>query len=83
MEFFRQEYWYGLPFPILGDLPDLGIKSTSPALAGKSFTTSSTWKSNYIQYPVTNHNGKEYEKNVYTYIYILELLCCTEEINTF
>ena len=24
---------------------------------------------NYIQYPVTNHNGKEYEEE-YTYIYI-------------
>ena len=24
--------WNGLPFPSLGDLPDTGIKSTSPAL---------------------------------------------------
>ena len=31
----------------------------------------------YIQYPVTNHNGKEY-----IYIYIYMSLCCTEEINT-
>ena len=82
MEFFRQEYWCGLPFPTLGDLPDPGIKSASPALAGKSFTTSATWKPNYIQYPVTNHNGKEYEK-IYIHICIIELLCCTEEINTF
>ena len=22
---------------------------------------------NYVQYPVTNHNGKEYEKNTYSY----------------
>ena len=22
---------------------------------------------NYIQYPVINHNGKEYEKNIYMY----------------
>ena len=27
MEFFRQEYWSGLPFPAPGDLPDPGIKS--------------------------------------------------------
>ena len=26
-EFSRQEYWSGLPFPSLGDLPDLGIKN--------------------------------------------------------
>ena len=30
---------------------------------------------NYIQYPVINHNGKEYEKD------IPESLCCTAEIN--
>ena len=35
----RQEYWSGLPFPTPGDLPDPGIKPTSPALAGKIFTT--------------------------------------------
>ena len=28
MKFSRQEYWGGLPFPSLGDLPDPGIKPT-------------------------------------------------------
>ena len=40
--FSRQEYWSGLPFLPLGDLPDLGIKPTSlvsPVLAGRFFTT--------------------------------------------
>ena len=32
MEFSRQEYWSGLPFPSPGDLPDPGIKPRSPAL---------------------------------------------------
>ena len=32
MEFFRQQYWNGLPFPSLGDLPDPRIKPGSPAL---------------------------------------------------
>ena len=32
MEFFRQEYWSGLPFPSLRDLPDPGIEPGSPAL---------------------------------------------------
>ena len=36
---------------------------------------------NYIQYPVINHHGKEYEKE-YIYICITESLYCTEEINT-
>ena len=30
MEFFRQEYWSGLPFPSPGDLPDPGIEPVSP-----------------------------------------------------
>ena len=36
MVFSRQEYWSGLPFPTLGDLPDPGVKPkslVSPALA--------------------------------------------------
>ena len=32
MEFSRQEYWSGLPFPSLGDLPDPEIEPRSPAL---------------------------------------------------
>ena len=39
MGFFRQEYWSGLPFPSLGDLPDPGIKPVSTALADGFFTT--------------------------------------------
>ena len=40
MEFCRQEYWSGLPFPSLGDLPDPGIEPMSPALAGNSLPLS-------------------------------------------
>ena len=32
MEFSRQEYWSGLPFPSPRDLPDSGIEPVSPAL---------------------------------------------------
>ena len=42
LEFSRQEYWSGLPFPPPGDLPDPGIKPTtpmSPVLAGEFFTS--------------------------------------------
>ena len=47
MIFSRQEYWSGLPCPYPGALPNPGIKPmslTSPALAGKFFTTSTTWE---------------------------------------
>ena len=36
MGFLRQEYWSGLPFPSVGDLPDSG--PGSPALIGRFFT---------------------------------------------
>ena len=39
MEFSRQEYWSGLPFPSPGSLPDPGIEPTSPELAGEFFVT--------------------------------------------
>ena len=39
MGFFRQEYWSRLPFPSPGDLPNPGIEPTSPAVAGRFFTT--------------------------------------------
>ena len=39
MGFPRQEYWSGLPFPSPGDLPDPQSKPTSPALAGRFFTS--------------------------------------------
>ena len=45
MGFFRQEHWSGLPFPPLGDLPNPGMEPaslSSPALAGRFFTTSAT-----------------------------------------
>ena len=42
MEFFRQGYWSGLPFPPPGNLLNPGIKLASlvsPTLAGEFFTT--------------------------------------------
>ena len=36
MGFPRQEYWSGLPFPPLGNLPDPGIEPAFPALQADS-----------------------------------------------
>ena len=40
MGFYRQEYWRGLPFPSLGDLPNPGIEPRSPALQADSLPLS-------------------------------------------
>ena len=48
LEFSRQGYWSGLPFPSPGDLPDPGIKPVSlasPILARGFVTTEPRWKS--------------------------------------
>ena len=55
MGFSRQEYWSGLLCPPPGDLPDPGIEPMSlmsPALAGRFFTTSATWKP-YLYYIIS------------------------------
>ena len=54
MGFSRQEYWSGLPCPTPGDLPDPGIEPgslESPALAGRFFTSNTTWE-------VQGHTGR-------------------------
>ena len=45
MEFFRQEYWSGLPFPSPGNLPDLEIEPRSPASHTDSLPSELTGKS--------------------------------------
>ena len=44
MEFSRQEYWSGLPFPSPGDIPNSGIKPRSPALQADSLPAELQWK---------------------------------------
>ena len=47
MEYSRQEYWSGIPFPIPGNLPDPGIQPASLgslALADGFFITNATWE---------------------------------------
>ena len=44
MEFSRQEYWGGMPFPPPRDLPNPGIEPMFPALEGGFFTSEPPWK---------------------------------------
>ena len=50
VEFSRQEYWSGLPFPTLGALPNPGIEPTPPAFSGRFFLTAPPGKSVYTSY---------------------------------
>ena len=47
MGFSRQEYWSGLPFPSLEDLPDSGIKPRSPALQADTLPSEPPGKPHY------------------------------------
>ena len=59
--FSRQEYWSGLLFPPPGDLPDQGIKLSSPVsptLAGGFFTTGILLSNkNELKYQYMLQNG--------------------------
>ena len=55
MDFSRQEYWGGSPFPSPGDLPDPGTEPMSLALAGRSFTTESPGKACWFRRPAVTH----------------------------
>ena len=48
MEFSRQEYWSGLPFPSPGYLPDPGIKHRSPILQADSLPSEQPGKPNTL-----------------------------------
>ena len=47
IRFSRQDYWSGLPLLFLGDLPNLGIGPSSPALYADSLSSEPPRKPNY------------------------------------
>ena len=59
MEFSRQEYWSGLPFPSPGPLPDPGIKSGSPALQAGALPSEPPGKPNTKKRCPFHHRGLE------------------------
>ena len=63
MEFPRQEYWRGLPFPSPRDLPKPGIEPRSPTSQANSSLTEPPGKSNiyyneYQSYKIAYENMK-------------------------
>ena len=55
MEFSRQEYWSGLPFPSPEDLPDTGIKPGSPVSQADSLP------SELLENPIVSQLGHLYK----------------------
>ena len=47
MEFSRQEYWSGFPFPSVGDLSDPGIKPRAPTLQADALPSEPPGKPSY------------------------------------
>ena len=53
MQFSRQEYWRGLPFPSPGNLPDPGIEPGSPILQADSLPSATPGKRKiHTQFPM-------------------------------
>ena len=78
MKFSRQEYWRGLPFPSLGDLPDPEIEPMSPTWQEESLPLS------HLGSPYLIHTNTLIELNKGRYIYIyIKLLISTFLISVF
>ena len=71
MEFSRQKYWSGFPFPSPEDLPSPGMEPASHALASRFFTTSATWET-INKCLALNYGGIHQLKLKYTFY---KLLC--------
>ena len=68
MEFSRQEYWSGLPFPSPGDLPDPGIKPGSSSLQADALPSETPGKP---LNSLVNHRGDfHFLWTVHVYVFI-------------
>ena len=65
MEFSRQEYWNGLPFPSPRDLPDLGTESQSPTLQADALRSDPPGKPPKQSYLGTNNSKYQFSKNFF------------------
>ena len=69
MEFSRQEYWSGLPFPSPGDLPNPGIEPGSPALQADSLPSEPQGKPG-MDFVIANDSG-HYKETLFSVFFLL------------
>ena len=78
MEFSRQEYWSGFPFPSPGDLPDPGIKPGSPTLQADALPSEPTTSFIYIYIYIYIYINLNFIVNIFldflSHIYSLSIL---------
>ena len=67
MEFSRQEYWSGLPFPSPGNLPDPGMEPRSPSLGADALPSeppgNPTWLKGGIKNKINQSCQKQSKPN--------------------
>ena len=63
VEFSRQEYWSGLPFPSLGDLPNPGIEPRPSALQAESLPSEPSREAKDVANCRTTHKTAPSSKN--------------------
>ena len=66
MGFFRQEYWSGVPFPSLEDLPDPGIKPGSPTLQAETLPSEPPGKPESVEANKEMRFGFKTDHSTYT-----------------
>ena len=66
MEFSRQEYWSGLPFPSPGDLPSPGIEPRCPTLQADALPSELPGEPSYLSESIQNesHNHRKLIKPI-------------------
>ena len=74
MGFPGQEYWSGLLFPYPGDLRDLRIEHTTPALPGELFATEPAGKPQVDKAGIIKLNHKNKIEYIFI-VYIILSLC--------
>ena len=78
MNFSRQGYWSGLPFPFPGDLPDPGIEPGSPALQADSLPTELPGKPRNDRTGIYNIWERHFDSFIYKVLWTrtrVELFC--------